>query len=57
MALHFEGHSPAVTDIDDASILFTRFYQDTGACSRKFSELSARILLGTMFAPHDGEHA
>jgi hypothetical protein len=52
MALHFESHGPTIADIDYASILFTSFYQDFGTGGRELPELSTRILIGAMLAPH-----
>ena len=56
MALHLEDTGLAVTDIDDTGIL-ARPLDDFLARGRKFAQMRARGLVGTVFRPHDRENA
>ena len=51
-----ESDCPAVADIHHASILFTGFNEDIRTGSREFSQFFARVFVGAMLAPHDGEN-
>ena len=53
VALHFERHCPAITDIHDTGILFARFDQNFRTGGGKFSQFFPRIFVRAVFAPHD----
>ena len=57
VALHLECDRPAIADIDYAGVFFAGFHQNIRPPGRKFLKFFPRILIGAMFAPHDGENA
>ena len=57
VALHFECHSPAVTDVDNPGILFARTDQHARTIRGEFAQLGLGIFIRTMFTPHHRENA
>ena len=57
VAFDLERDRPAVADIDDAGIFFAGLDENVRPGCRKFLQLSPRIFVGTMLAPHDGKNS
>ena len=57
VALDFERHGPAVTDIDDARVFFTRFDENVGPARGKFFQFAPGVFVRAMLAPHHRENA
>ena len=57
VALHLERNCPAISNIDNPGILFTRFHQNAWAAGGKFLQFSSRVLVGAVLAPHHRENA
>ena len=57
VTFHLESNSPAVSNIDHPGVFFSSLDQDFRSGGGKFFEFEARVLVGTMFAPHDRENA
>ena len=55
VAFDLECDRPAVADVDHAGVFFACLDQNVRAGGRKFFQLSARIFVGAMLAPHDRE--
>ena len=57
VAFDLERDRPAVADIDHAGVFFAGFDQDVWPGGGEFLQLSPRVLVGAVLAPHDREDA